>query len=268
MTALRAHLPEHYVSEAAQLVLDNPGKVLIVTGFYVMKGGAPETDGPPGAVAIGNALDKLGYEIAYVTDEWSLETMKVILPSEHRLIEFQVSDHGSSAEFARNLLNREAPSILVSIERAGLTADGTYRNWRGIDFSDYNAKVDYLFHDHPASVGIGDGGNEIGMGNLKEVIKKTEDLPDNPCVTTTTQLLAASVSNWGGYGLIAALSLLSRVNLLPTTDESIEWVRKIVDVGAVEGMSGERKEWVDGRPMDEDIVCLSDLRELLASEGL
>ena len=49
-------------------------------------------------------------------------------------------------------------------------------------------------------------GNEIGMGTLRDVIVSVEGLPANPCVTTTTRLVVASCSNWGAYGLIAAMS--------------------------------------------------------------
>ena len=49
MTSLRPHLPADFATEAAQLLLDHPGKVLIVTGFYILAAAAPETDGPPGS---------------------------------------------------------------------------------------------------------------------------------------------------------------------------------------------------------------------------
>jgi hypothetical protein len=166
------------------------------------------------------------------------------------------------------LLVEHAPSALVSIERAGLLGDGTYRNWKGVDFSEHNAKIDHMFNEHPYSVGIGDGGNEIGMGNMREVIPSIDNLPDDPCVTTTTELITASVSNWGGYGLVAAISIKTGNNLLPTVEQGYEWVKDIVAVGAVEGMSGESKDWVDGRPPEDDAMCLRDLHTLLTSEGL
>ena len=62
------------------------------------------------------------------------------------------------------------PSVLIAIERCGFTSDKKYRNMHGNDISEYNARVDYLFSDDTPSVGIGDGGNEIGMGNLEQEI--------------------------------------------------------------------------------------------------
>jgi hypothetical protein len=267
MKALRQHMPDGWLEKSAQLLLDHPGKILIATGFYIIRAQEPETDGPPGAVAIGQALKELGNTVAYVTDEKSLVAMREIA-GDDEVVNFPITTHRESSEFAHNLLVEHAPSALVSIERAGLLGDGTYRNWKGLDFSENNAKIDHMFDEHPYSVGIGDGGNEIGMGNMRHVIPSIENLPDDPCVTTTTELITASVSNWGGYGLIAALSLKTGKNLLPSVEQGYEWVKDIVAVGAVEGMTGESKDWVDARAPEDDAMCLRDLHELLSSEGL
>lgn len=270
MTALKPHMKPGYVTAAAELLLNHQGMIFIATGFYILAADAPETDGPPGAVAIGNALAQLGSDIKYVTDELSAPAVMTVADPSHEVIEFPITSHFESAEFANQLVQTHSPSAMVAIERAGLVGDGTYRNFRGIDFTSKNAKIDHLFDQHPYSVGIGDGGNEIGMGNLREVIPTIEHeyLPKNPCVTTTTELIVASCSNWGGYGLVAALSLRERRNLLPSVEEGKQLVRDCVAAGAVEGMSGERKEFVDGRDLDADSVCLRDLHGLLADAGL
>ena len=39
-------------------------------------------------------------------------------------------------------------------------------------------------------------------------------------------------------------------------------IEKTVELGAVEGMSGESKPWVDGRSIEEDQICLRDLNSL------
>lgn len=262
ISALREFLPANYIKEAADLVLDHPGKALIVTGFYIAYAGAPETDGPPGAIAIGEALKKLGYEVAYVTDSWSKEVVESVV-GDAEVIEFPVEPHFESSQFANEITASHRPSVLISIERAGLVGDGTYRNWKGEDISKFNAKIDHLFDQHPHSVGIGDGGNEIGMGNLKNVIPGTPKLPDNPCVTTTTKLVIASTSNWGGYGLVAQLGLTTGKDLLPSVEQGYEWVKQAVAKGAVEGLSGEHKDWVDGRDPEADSACLRDLHEFV-----
>ncbi len=265
ISSLRSHLAPNYVEEASDLIVGRPGRALIITGFYIAYARASETDGPPGAVAIGEALKKLGYEIAYVTDEWSVEVVKAI-SGDAEVVEFPVATHFESAQFANELTARLRPSVLISIERAGLVGDGTFRNWKGEDISKFNAKVDHLFDQHPHSVGIGDGGNEIGMGNLREVIPGTPKLPDNPCVTTTKQLVIASTSNWGGYGLVAQMGLRTGHDLLPSVEQGYDWVKRMVEVGAVEGLTGESKDWVDGRDPEADAACLRDLHEFVAAQ--
>jgi hypothetical protein len=260
ISALRPYLPSNYVEEAADLILEHPGKVLIVTGFYIVYANAPETDGPPGAAAIGEALAAIGYEVAYVTDKYSMDVMKSVA-GDNRVIEFPIADHMDSAAAARKILETENPSVVIAIERAGLVGDGTFRNMHGTDISAYNAKIDHLFDQHPYSVGIGDGGNEIGMGNLRDEAAGIDRLPDDPCVTTTTKLMIASVSNWGGYGLAAALSLKMSKNLLPSIKAENAWVQSTYETGAVDGPTGEHRPYVDGFALDEYNSCLTDLHE-------
>jgi len=267
MVALRPFLPPDYVSDAARFILSRPKKALIVTGFYVLRAGAAETDGPPGAAALGAALRALGYQTKFVTDRFSRAVVEAVVDGQP-VIEFPTAGHAESEAFARDLIASERPGVIIAIERAGLLADGTYRNFMGVDFTDCNAKTDYLFHNAPASVGIGDGGNEIGMGKLRAAIASTDGLPADPCVTPTDRLIVASCSNWGAYGLVAALSLLGGRSLLPSVARGYDWVRRAVEAGAVEGLSAEAKDWVDGRPPDQDAVCLRDLHALVAREGL
>lgn len=267
MSELRRFLPPDFVSEAARFVLSHRGRVLIVTGFLIEHAGAPETDGPPGAAALGEALGRLDYDVVYVTDRFSRGVVEAVVDN-GRVVEFPLAGHDESDTFARDLLRDTRPSLVVAIERAGLLGDGTYRNVRGVDFTGRNAKTDYLFRHAPASVGIGDGGNEIGMGNLREAMAGIAGLPADPCVTTTDRLIVASCSNWGAYGLVASLARMTGQSLLPTVERGYDWVRRAVEAGAVEGFSGEAKDWVDGRTPEEDARCLHDLHALLRREGL
>ena len=151
-----------------------------------------------------------------------------------RVIDFPITDHQTSKELAADLMQEIAPSALIAIERCGLTADHDYLNFRGRSIAEYNAKIDYLFHDFPYSIGIGDGGNEIGMGNCADVIPNYERLSVPPCVTTTSHLIISSVSNWGGYGLTASLSKHSGMNLLPSIEQGRSVIMQVVDLGGVD----------------------------------
>ena len=268
ISALRSHLPQDFCDQAASLVVEHPGVAIIVTGFYILTGRAPETDGPPGAIAIGDALQSLGYEVVYVTDRYTVPLMAAAAGPAARVIDFPITHDEASRRFADELLSEVQPSVLIAIERCGLTHEGLYRNMRGQDVTEYTARVDHLFSGHPNTVGIGDGGNEIGMGNLASVISATPSLVKLPCITTTTRLVISSVSNWGGYGLVAALPRQKGKNLLPTIEAEQELVRRMVDMGAVDGMSARSEYRVDGFSLEENSQTLARLHHLLAQEGV
>ena len=143
MTALSPHMKKNYIDSSSNLLLKTQGEIMIITGFYIIDAKASETDGPPGAVAMSNALKTLGFSTSLVTDKNSYEIVKAI-SDETEVIEFPITDHRESAEFAKNLLSERNVGALISIERAGLVGDGTYRNWKGVDISPYNAKRLYL----------------------------------------------------------------------------------------------------------------------------
>lgn len=267
VSALRPYLAPDFCERAASFILQHPGTVLIVTGFYIPAGGAPETDGPPGAATLAAALAALGCRPVYVTDERSAVLVRG-LAGGAPVVEFPIADHETSRAFAASLLAEHTPSLVVAVERCGLTEEGLYRNMRGEDVSAHNAKVDYLFADSTPSVGIGDGGNEIGMGNLLPVIPLVMPMAGPPCATKTTRLVIASVSNWGAWGLVAALSRLTGRPMLPTPDEARRQLERAVELGAVDGVSGRRTLTVDGFSAGENERVLGEMHAWLARHGV
>lgn len=263
ISALRPYMPPDFCERSARLILDHPGTALIATGFYIPSAGATETDGPPGAIAIGRALASLGHRVVYVSDAYTVPLLREIADGVE-VLEFPIGSHADSERVAREMLRAIQPSVLIATERCGLTADGTYLNMRGVDVSEFHAKVDYLFVDHAASVGIGDGGNEIGMGNLAPVIPVVTAPAASPCATRTSRLIIASVSNWGAWGLVATLSRLRGRNLLITVQEARDLLEQIVALGAVDGVTGRRDLSVDGFPSEENDRVLAEMHAWLA----
>jgi hypothetical protein len=268
ISKLRPYVPADFCDQAASLVLEHPGTAAIITGFYILDAGAVETDGPPGAVVIGNALESLGYNVVYVTDRYAAPLMEGIKGDKAGVIDFPIADPATSENYAKEMLTNLNPSIVISIERCGLTDEGLFRNMRGRDITPFNARTDYMITNHPYTVGIGDGGNEIGMGNLAKEVPTVPSLVQKPCITKVSRLVLASVSNWGGYGLAASLSKLSGKNLLPSIEEDQELIRRTVDMGAVDGMSAKQEYKVDGFTLEENSQTLKQLHDLLTKEGV
>lgn len=260
---LRQSIPSDYLNRSAEIVLSNVGKVFITTGFYILTAGTIETDGPPGAIALGNGLEKLGYEVVYITDSYASKFLDEYRSHKSRLIDFPICSDEESCKYSKTLLGEEKPAILISIERCGRSHDGLYRNMRNLSITEYTAQIDRLFDLHNTTIGIGDGGNEIGMGNVFKAVEKSTQLVENPAITKVSELIISSVSNWGGYGLLAQLSQATGINLLPNIVDEKDMIEGMVNLGAVDGVTGKSVYQVDGFELNQNAIILDNLAKEL-----
>ncbi len=112
------------------------------------------------------------------------------------------------------------------------------------------------------TIGIGDGGNEIGMGKIRwDTIRR--NIPNGgliACRVPTDHLIVAGVSNWGAYALAAGVAYLRGVKLDPALfdiERERELLRVMVEAGPlVDGVTGRATVSVDGLPFDEYIKLL------------
>jgi hypothetical protein len=255
MKEVRKALPVEFCRRAAEFLRRNMQIVLITTGFYVSE--HCETDGPPGAVMLGEALMKMGSTVGIVTDRYCYEVLKKVkVPFE--VYEFPIAGEKESKEYGGELLSRVDPSVVVSIERCGRAKDGKYYNMRAQDISPYTGRIDVLF-DFPRSVGVGDGGNEIGMGKVFDSVKEVVAHGDViGSVIETTHLVVSSVSNWGVYGLLAYLSIKEGTLLLGSEDGILS---RLVKAGAIDSSSGEHVLAVDGFSLETTNEIIDDLKK-------
>jgi hypothetical protein len=111
------------------------------------------------------------------------------------------------------------------------------------------------------TVGVGDGGNEIGMGNVRARLARLGPLMARiAAVVGTDHLVVAGVSNWGAYGIAAALGGPTPQALLHTPDVERRLIRACVAAGAVDGLSRRRQATVDGLPLDVHAAFVQLLR--------
>ncbi len=255
MEKLRPHLPANFCEEAAKEILSwEKGTVLLTTGFYVA--GHAETDGPAGTVVLAKALRTLGFQSFILTDEncshyFEPEGLDTIYMS------YEEGDG-----FCLSLLERLQPVGLVSIERCGRNAKGDYANMHGESIRSHTAQIDRLFdaaYGKVPTIGVGDGGNEIGMGNLADVIETELDLV--PCRTKADRLVIATVSNWGAYGIAAYLAKLSGKAVFPPVEDVKAYLRRTVSLGSVDGRSEQNVCTVDGYTPAESEEVYAALRQ-------
>jgi hypothetical protein len=251
-------------ASAAALALRDCRRVLIATGFCVPPG-VPETDGLLGSAVLGRALRRMGAHVRYVTDPPVEAPLASTLAALGEPVEIEPwKDRGPAASAAaRALISRVRPTHLVAIERPGRARDGDYLSARGESIAPWNAPLDELFvrrgpaergaprRTPPVTIGVGDGGNEIGMGNVRRRLARESPLMARIASTVTVDhLVVAATSNWGAYGIVAALSRLRGERLLHTPDQERRMLEACVEGGAVDGLTRLAEPTVDGLPLD------------------
>ena len=122
-----------------------------------------------------------------------------------------------------------------------------------------------------ATIGIGDGGNEIGMGKISWATIRG-NIPNGgvvACRVATDHLIVCGVSNWGAYGLAAGVRLLNGQQ--PDAELfDLERERSILELMVkqgplVDGVTGRAEVSVDGLPFERYLEVLRRLREIRVS---
>lgn len=258
---------------AAARALSGARRVLIATGFCIPPG-LPETDGPPGAAVLGRALGLLGAGVRYVTDPVVVPLLWATLEALQAPAEVLTYPDGVDA---RTLLTDERPTHLVAVERPGRAPSGDYLSARGESVAAWNGPIDELFvfargaprrtkHARPVTIAVGDGGNEVGMGNVRaRLCRQGRLMARIASVVRVDHLVVAGTSNWGAYGIVAGLERLTGRALLHTPDQERRLIEACVEAGAVDGIVRSPKPTVDGLPLDVQAAIVELLRLAAAS---
>jgi len=243
----------------AARALGDAGGVGILTGFFVPGGEIPaaETDGPAAAALLALGLTRLGVPCRLLTDPACSSACAAALRAAGAS-SVPVDIHQPGADTVGTW--REAGiDLAIAIERCGRGADGRLRNMRGQDLGAHAVPLDEVFLAGPwRTIGIGDGGNEIGMGALPAgLIARHVRFGDRiACVTPADHLVVAGVSHWGGWGLLAALASIRpawRATMLDCLDPALDRAvldAMVADGPAVDGVSLRRTATIDSLGLD------------------
>jgi len=118
------------------------------------------------------------------------------------------------------------------------------------------------------TIGIGDGGNEIGMGKIPwDVIHR--NIPGGglvACRVPTDHLIVCGISNWGAYALARGVWLL-RGQPFPAALADAEIERRILQTmiqrgPLVDGVTGQPTVSVDGLAFDDYMRVLPQLAQV------
>ena len=220
---LAAHVRGSLGAAALSLARHPRPSVAIITGFFLAHGAPPncETDGPPGAVMLAAGLHAAGVPCRLATDLVNARVLRATMaaaglgaavPLDIVSMHAAGGDDGAPlAAVRRSWLEAELPiSHVVAIERCGPSRDGTARNALGHDISAVNAPLERLFEAGPwITIGIGDLGNEIGMGSLPYELVAAS-VPNGArlwCTVSCDYPIVCGISNWAGASLLGAMAL-------------------------------------------------------------
>ena len=228
--------------------------VVLVTGFHILSAGMCENDGPLGLMALADALEELAMPCRWLTDRFCADAL-----SRAGLAPLDI--HDEHWRFPADTTH------LIAAERAGRTADGRCRNMRGQDITDFTGPLDELFlrSERPTTIGIGDGGNEIGMGLVRERVVAALPLGERiACVVECDHTVVAGTANWGVWAIVAGLSLIHGRDLLPGDAVATAQLDSLSAAGIVDGVAGVPGRSVDGIAWDGNLAVLRRLREVVA----
>ncbi len=243
-------------------------RFIILTGFPILAAKIGESDGPSGAVQLAYVLSKLGKACTIVTDCYSDTLVKGCLEAIHLDVAILTVPLTESYLHCANILEQVDPTHIIAIERPSKGADGKFHNMSGADISHLVADTDYFLQcpqkNKITTISIGDGGNECGMGNFRDIIVNSVNNGSQICAVTTCDFpLAAGVSNWWGWGLASALSVRIGVDLLLPFDAEVSLLTAINRAGGVDGTKGIVADSVDGLDYEEYLEIHKRLRDTI-----
>jgi hypothetical protein len=251
----------------------------LLTGFHIPTGEPPgyETDGPLSCAFLLRALANVGIQCAVVdSPEPCRIAIEAGLKAAHHG-EYSVAPAADSAWPNRWILQagmkwpgRESTHTMA-VEFAGPAGNGRSYSMRGRDITG-EATAEAEWHANSAgttTIGIGDGGNEIGMGKIphETIVKNIPNGDLIHCRVPTDHLIVAGVSNWGAYALAAGLFVL--LDRKPPADlfdpdRELAILEAMVREGPlVDGVTGKQTATVDGLSWEEYSRPLLEMRRIL-----
>ncbi len=289
-------LCQDHLLQSAQSLEQNASQVVITTGFYVPTAEKPaaETDGPPGAVLLALVLEACGIDTSIVTDELCAPVVASTVDAYSYPASKLKILSTDQPNWVESFFSRQSISHLIAVERVGPShnldsftrqqndskAESTQiqlaefqkkvprdhfdccHNMRGEIIDEFTAPLHHLFEQlsdyfpEAKMIGVGDGGNEIGMGAVSwaELNRRIESNHSGliPCRIVTDWNIVAGTSNWGASALAAAVALLNQ-----QTDVLFDWQRVeqqtvletiVREACAVDGVTKQQEPTVDGLP--------------------
>ena len=266
--------------------------VYIITGFVLMPHKHGEMDGIIGAMLLARMLVRAyGAHPVIVCPEECSEAVQALsntvglhmYDDPKEFMEYPTAvcrvvftkDASSAEAQADELIILLPPKAVIAIEAPGANDRGVYHNAKGRDLSFLQAKTDAILEKCISSgvytMAIGDLGNELGMGSIREHLQKyVPFMEEGGCVcgcggsslahVGAQDIITTTISHWGAEAVIAATAYLHRnPDLIHSKDIEIDAIRTASRCGMVD-MYGWLDLCIDGIDMDFHVNLLEMMR--------
>lgn len=306
--AAYAEMGEPLTLAAAKALIERvqPGDVVFfLTGLLVRSAFTPdigETDGPPGIAVLVNTLQRaLGITPILVADDSLVEPLATVMqsagfsripvesvhaaaapsrrPTRAYAIVTMPQTDAEALVAANEMIEVYKPAAIISCERGGPSEKGIIHNAQGKDITRYHSRADLLFRtafemeNGPLTIGIGDGGNEVGMGRIADSLRTWlphGDICECGCgcgiipETSCDVLVASTVSNWGASAIAAAVALMTeRMDALSDAELHRRVIEGTAAAGFIDSPTGEVYTRIDGMDMPVHLAVAEALSQVV-----
>lgn len=258
-----------------------PGRpVFFITGFpsltWMFKG-VCETDGPAGSAVLARILQETKQAVpVIITAESHIPSMQAALHAAglvatdiHTAIRSKQedlsvpvaavlafpTDYKEAEDAADWLFRYYEPTAVIAVEMPGPGKDCHCYTFQGHPLPQEMIVKGCVLFKHAQqrnilTIGFGDGGNELGMGKLAETTVRTVSNGSKiACLVPADLTVAAAISNWGTYGVAAALAVAEEQPQLMQQLNLQRIVKRIIDFGGVDGKTNRPVIQEDGVPI-------------------
>mgnify|MGYP001236859835 CR=1 FL=1 len=223
-------------------------KVAMLTGIIV-DGYLPagEVDGPIGAAVLGRAMSLLGHEVDIMMEGDMGDVANRLIDT----LGFEANFVHTTDRSPQDLMTwADHYDVAVTVEKIGRNSKGIRHSVMGSPLAqsgdDYiDDFIVAMTEKGKLTIGIGDGGNEIGFGKIYDKVQEIVLFGADcgcPCgggiatTTATKHLFSAAVSNFGAYAVAAALALGSNNRELMVDGSTVKTlIEGTVALGCLDG---------------------------------
>jgi len=266
----------------------NRGDVVgLITGFpsrSFLGRGITETDGPVGAVYLARVLEEVLHAVPVIITDSALQrycakpslNAGLLVTSVEGALQAKrgpvnaaaVSfvdcpvDDDEALRVAQQFMHDLKPKALIAIEMPSIAVDGYAHTAGGRAIvHEHLAKADHFFHlaaeQGVLRIGLGDGGNEMGMGNLRTALAEISPVGAKIAALTESDVpVVGASSNWAAYAIGVCIEALRGTTNANRSIDLAGIIRRCAEEGAIDGYSSRPEAKVDGTPISMNLALV------------